>query len=189
MAYFCLPDTDEHRPDDGLYDASCVIKAIQAFCIGTKNPFEGFDTTDSSALHGLNVVFDCVTHAIDTARRELADERRAEHEREREQRFTAADLDDARRQERARTLAQFETIKTELSEIDASENPATPIPPEALSAREVAIMEALRKGFGVEDIAQAVNLKKASVQRIIAKLRTTGDLPRDNDKVDRAASA
>jgi hypothetical protein len=187
MAYFCLPETDEHDLTEGLYDASCVIKTIQAFCIGIDNPFEGFATNTRHELHGLNVIFDCVTHAIDTARDELSAERRADWERKRATIFTADDVAAAVRQERDRTIKMFETLKSSFDAAPEEEEGEPAVPPEALSAREVAIKEAVRKGYAVEDIAQAVNLKKAAVQRIISRLRTTGDLPANGG--EQAASA
>lgn len=189
MTYFRLPETDGHDLVEGLYDASCVIKTIQAFCIGVDNPFDGFASTSRDELHGLSVIFDCVTHAIDTAKDEIIADRVAKKESERASRFTADDLATAVQQERERTIRMFDTLKAAFADTPEGEEEQSTVAPEILSAREVAIMEAVRKGYGVEDIAQAVNLKKAAVQRVIAKLRTSGDLPKDTDKTDRAASA
>lgn len=189
MAYFSLPESTDHDLTEGLYDASCVIKAIQAFCMGINNPFEGFASTTRHELHGLNVIFDCVTHAIDTAKDEIIADRVARRESEHASRFTADDLATAVQQERERTIKMFDTLKAAFADAPEGEEEQSVVTPEILSAREVAIMEAVRKGYGVEDIAQAVNLKKAAVQRVIAKLRTSGDLPKDIDKVGKAASA
>lgn len=189
MAYFSLPESSHHDLVEGLYDASCVIKTIQAFCVGAENPFEGFSSTSQDEVHGLSVIFGCVTHAIDTAKEEILADRAAKRESDHISHFTADDLNAAVQQERERTIKMFETLKAAFSSTPQGEEQLSSATPEALSAREVAIMEAVRKGYGVEDIAQAVNLKKAAVQRIISKLRTTGDLPADTEKTDRAASA
>lgn len=185
-AYFCPGDGRESTPFDGLSNASDVVKAIGAFLVTPSNPFEGFNSTDAGAVNGLSLILSCVSHAIDTASSELAS---AQKRQDVDQRYTALDLAEARCQERERTIAQLERFRAALSEAEPIANEGALTPSEALSAREVAIMETLRKGFGVEDIAQAVNLKKASVQQIIAKLKASGELPTDNDAPDRVASA
>lgn len=77
-----------------------------------------------------------------------------------------------------------------VSEEDASDgNAVVAEKPAALSAREAAVLETYRKGYEIEAIAQAVNLKKTSVQRIIARLKATGDIPQDRGGECQAASA
>lgn len=58
-----------------------------------------------------------------------------------------------------------------------------------LSARETAIAETFRKGYPPEEIASAVNLKRATVERIIGKLKDAGTIPQEPDNPSHAASA
>jgi len=48
-----------------------------------------------------------------------------------------------------------------------------------LTARDHAIVATIRQGYDLADVAQAVNLRKRSVQRIIDKLKADGALPDD----------
>lgn len=57
----------------------------------------------------------------------------------------------------------------------------------SLTARDAAIAETYRRGYGVSDIARAVNLKEQSVQNIISRLQEAGELPASAGR--KAASA
>ena len=55
-----------------------------------------------------------------------------------------------------------------------------------LSARELAIRETYNKGYPVEEIAKAVNLKKTTVQRVIDTLKSNGTITGEPDKLSQA---
>lgn len=180
-AYFSLPEGYDDDHTDALRTASNVIKAIQAFIGGSRNPFEGFDTSDYSALCGLNAIFQCVTHAIDTVHDEIGKKACAERTSRRVADDVKVDVD--------RDEAFAARVAAMLVASGSGGDSAGVGEPAALTARDAAILETYRRGYELEAIAQAVNLKKASVQQIIERLRATGDIPQERGEEDQAASA
>lgn len=186
-AYFAFnPQCDD--PLDALENASSVIEMLRAF-VNSPNPFECFEGNNEGPLMGLGIVLASTTNAINTASAELRGL------------LKTADYYPAAPMEAFSTptaqgawRAGFKTARENPDmglgdDTEPAANPET-LPPsvEGLSAREVAVLETFRKGYALDDIAQAVNLKKASVQRIIARLKATGDIP-PSEISDRAVSA
>ncbi len=58
-----------------------------------------------------------------------------------------------------------------------------------LTARDHAIASAVKEGYDLPEVAKAVNLKKATVERIVAKLRDDGVLPRADAETETPKSA
>lgn len=81
--------------------------------------------------------------------------------------------------------ASNESDKISISKTPGAEADTYP----RLSARDHAIASAVKEGYDLPEVAKAVNLKRATVERIVAQLRNDGVLPEADGEADQLRSA
>jgi len=166
---------------DGLSDASSVLEMLTAF-IASSDDLALFEHNDlNRSMDGLCVVLDSAQHAIETAYAELLNEKPENQSAPSPQKKPVSKRD-------------LKVIKEGLDKIteqvagSETGNETYPKLPD-LSAREAAIAETYRKGYPPEEIASAVNLKRATVERIIGQLKDAGSIPPEPDNLSHAVNA
>ncbi len=150
-------------------DAADVLGAITHLLdLATYRPaepgsnFHGQLELSYRQVHGLSVIIDSVAGGLETSHQES--ERRPETITT----VTETGID----KDRDRRIIQ-QQLTNEYSSADDDQGS---YPKVDLTARELAIKETFNKGFPVEEIAKAVNLKKGTVQQMIDKLKANGTI-------------
>jgi hypothetical protein len=182
--YFGFP-SHVGDPLDALSDAAAVLQMLDSFFAHCED-LNGFERNElNSSMHGLSVVLASATHAINAASDELREpwfrqERGiARSERIQDALDQAAGLDKA---QAAFAAELAEAVREGRADGAGGEDGATY--PRVMTARETvqaaretAIAAAAARGHTVEEICQAVNMNKANVERILARLRDVGEAP------------
>ncbi len=148
------------NPLDALHEAAAVAYMLDNFIAGSDDLH--LFCRANEGLYGLSVVLGGITDTI----------------------MDAVSAIGERSRDSGREADQLGTLIAELAEgADARDEP---LGGKCMTARKAAIEAVHRQGFGVEDIAQAVNLKKAAVQRILDELDGKSLPETDSDPVARA---
>ncbi|MEO5338634.1 MAG: hypothetical protein H7841_17375 [Magnetospirillum sp. WYHS-4] len=181
-------------PLDALSDAAAVLQMLDSFFAHCED-LNGFERSElNSSMHGLSVVLASATHAINVASDELRtpwfqhEKGIAGSARIRDALDQAADLKTAQEEfaaELAEAVREGRATEPPATDeagdgVDGATYPRVMTARETVqAARETAIAAAAAKGHTVEEICQAVNMNKANVERILARLRDTGESPAD----------
>ena len=182
--------TDPYWDDDpahALCTVSEVLSAVSRVFWDDQAP----DLTDKDAS-GICTLLSCLSNTLETVtgnvsrligdQRDRDDERREaihvmdslERYDERVTRF--AELLGTGKEEALELVARVMDRAKSKTEADGDVD-TVPTVPEAMTARDLAIAATAREGYPTEEIAKAVNLKKQTVEKIIARLRDDGTLP------------
>lgn len=190
--YFGFPGSGE--PRDALNHATAVLDTLNALLSNCRD-LEFFQDNDhTSPIFGLTILFDCVKHAIQAAGMEMdREERPGDFTVANRMRTTSMapmpaptpDLADAFKALLAEAVREgrlpeppADAPAPEGEEADGATYPRVMTARETVqAARETAIAAAAAKGHTVEEICQAVNMNKANVERILARLRDAGESP------------
>lgn len=163
-------------PLDALHEAAAVADALEGL-IGAAENLDGFSTTDpnSSRNYGLCLILLGISKTVNSASDAIRDGNsgyvavKALHThqkvqdmcRERYEAGYAAGREDAMGDDHG------ETAESSSQEANARR----------IEARETAVLAAVQSGFAVDDVSQALNLKKREIQRILGRAKqATGDL-------------
>ncbi len=169
------------NPLDGLSDASGVLDMLSSF-IASCDDLSLFEHNEqNSSMHGLCVVLDSAQSAIEKVYAELLEEK-------------IGDLAERSTNQQPTPKRDLPALSRKLKELlrnayDAETGDETYPKLPSLSARDTAIAETYRKGYPAEEIASAVNLKQATVNKIIYQLKAAGSIPQEPDDLAHAASA
>jgi len=182
-----IPETCADDPYSALDYASDMLQALEFLIGNSTESLEGRHKSGVSLM--LRGIADCIDDAKEITRIKLIEARSPEAEQVLAGSDAAAEAQGQRPYRSVNpgpiTAAVREAIRNgALKELNAGGNGEG-----TLSARDTAIAETYRKGYELEEIASAVNLKKQTVQRIIDRLQASGDLQIDKANSDQALSA
>ncbi len=179
--YFGYPNHGDN-PHDGLHIAASVIETLSNL-IGSCEDLNLI--TRNSGVNGLNYILDSVQHCITTASDDLS----------KNQKTTIQDY-------MSKQGLPYEAMGNENmqrawadgfkhGQLEAGEKPVMKIS-RALKNRqdrENIIAASYKEGSSVSDIAQAINLKKAQIEKVLFGLAEKGELPlRPDEEKARAAN-
>ncbi|TXH34797.1 MAG: helix-turn-helix domain-containing protein [Rhodospirillaceae bacterium] len=173
-----IPEVLADDPYTVIDDTSDMLCALQALIANAGDDLSSRERSGTALL--LRGVIDCLDDAKEVVRQRLSE-------------TTIETLAAAHAGDPVRRPSMLEEVRAYIREGKLKEGDAADVP--AMTARDTAIVETYRKGYEVDEIARAVNLKKQTVQKIIERLRAAGDLPEkpdgstSADDVSRAASA
>lgn len=181
-------------PSDGrealevIDDATAAMEAIELLFASCNNLHLFERQPNNKGLDGLIVIVKASREAVEWASNRLYEQLKAAGT------DAPAATDAARGAERGRFIDAVNEA-TSAGTMPAGES--TPVAGDtypkvgpALTARDAAIAATVAKGYNLDQVARAVNLKKATVQKIVEKLRGDGTLPPDETgNLDRAANA
>jgi DNA-directed RNA polymerase specialized sigma24 family protein len=190
--YFGFPGSGE--PRDALHHATAVLDTLNALLVNCRDLHFFQDNDHAEPIFGLTILFDCVKHTIQAAAKDMdREERPGDFTVANRMRTTSMtpmpppmpDLANSFKALLAEAVREgrlpeppADAPASEGEEADGATYPRVMTARETvLAARETAIAAAAAKGHTVEEICQAVNMNKANVERILARLRDAGESP------------